>query len=185
MNNDEVCNTCGTEDGLFCSNAFHINWEYKLISKIYGDRKARRSRVPLMNHITEGIKILQHIGAHTETIQAYCLHPVVQSDTDFKKSLTREMKHINPHAMMLAMEYRTVANSYLSHGKMSDFVGFTCPEIRDMLIADKVQNYKDFRKYHYGRHSRSRELDEYFNNWFKLLGIEYKELVKVIEDEKC
>ena len=50
-----------------------------------------------------------------------------------------------------------------------------------MLIADKVQNYKDFLLYHKNTHERSDELDEYFNSWFKILHCDYKELVKIIE----
>ena len=28
------------------------------------------------------------------------------------------------------------------------FNGFYCNEVKEMLIADKIQNYKDFMKYH-------------------------------------
>jgi hypothetical protein len=38
-------------------------------------------------------------------------------------------------------------------------------------IADKIQNYKDFMLYHYGKHKRSNELYTYFHNWFKLLDV--------------
>lgn len=37
---EDTCSTCGNVDNNFCSNSFHINWEYKLIKKIYGDRTA-------------------------------------------------------------------------------------------------------------------------------------------------
>ena len=40
-----------------------------------------------------------------------------------------------------------------------------------MLIADKIQNKKDFELYHKGSHPRSMELDHYFNNWLKRLNI--------------
>ena len=40
-----------------------------------------------------------------------------------------------------------------------------------MLIADKVQNRKDFLKYHYGTHKKSVELDIYFKNWLRALNV--------------
>lgn len=76
---------------------------------------------------------------------------------------------ILPKVLLLAMEYRRVANSYLSKDNITSFVGFTTPEIKQMLYADKVQNEKDFALYHEGKHERSKELREYFNNWLNIL----------------
>ena len=72
-------------------------------------------------------------------------------------------------ALLLAMEYRRVANSYLSTMPIEGFVGFTDDRIRLMLLADKLQNEKDFRLYHEGTHPRTVELREYFDNWIKVL----------------
>lgn len=41
-----------------------------------------------------------------------------------------------------------------------------------MLIADKVQNYKDFRKHHLDTHARADELDFYFKTWLKELDVD-------------
>ena len=79
------------------------------------------------------------------------------------------------------MEYRWVANSYLSKNTIDDFVGFTCEEVKQMLIADKVQNYKDFLLHHKETHQRSDQLNEYFNNWFDLLKINYNDYCNIIE----
>ncbi len=52
--------------------------------------------------------------------------------------------------------------------------------VNDMLIADKVQNRKDFLRYHYGPHQHWRELDLYFQMWLFRLGIsdrQYRDLV--------
>lgn len=151
----------------------------ELIEKYYGDRTTERSKVPFINHIHEGLKILDHIKANHITKGAYCLHPMLQSDEAFNI-----YKYLIPEDLIseaiLAMEYRRVANSYLSKGKCTDFVGFSCSEVKDMLIADKVQNYKDFLIFHRSTHERADELDEYFNNWFKLLDIDFHTIVKVI-----
>lgn len=147
--------------------------EYLLIRDFYGERKARRSQVPLINHINEGIEILKSIKASEEAIKAYCLHPVFQADADLEQnsSLAKEQ---DPYVMMLTMEYRQTANAYLSHRtikSLDDIALSPLKEVNDMLIADKIQNFKDFMKYHYDTHERSQDLHRYFKNWFDKLGI--------------
>jgi pheromone shutdown protein TraB len=144
---------------------------YKLILSYYEDRVTERSGVKLINHINEGIDILKSIGADQITIDAYCLHPILQSDDSFNKNYAREslFEGISIPSLLLAMEYRRVANSYLSKNKIEDFVGFTNFRIKQMLYADKIQNEKDFAIYHEGSHPRSKELREYFDNWIKVL----------------
>ena len=156
---------------------------YQIIKGHYGDRVAERSQVPLMNHIDEGLVILGKLGASEHTKDAYCLHPIFQSSDDFRKHRKGEYEGVPAQVIILAMEYRRVANSYLSKGKrsrVSSFLGFSCPEIKQMLIADKVQNYRDFMEHHHGVHGKSDELQEYFTNWFKLLAIGYEKWKDVI-----
>lgn len=142
---------------------------YIKIRDYYGDQRTKRSNVKLINHIDEGIEILNSIGASQETIDAYCLHPLLQSDEDFNKNLSLDYSEISSKALILAVEYRRVANSYLSTMNMNNFVGFTNKEIRDMLYADKLQNEKDFKLYHESTHKRSKELRVYFDNWINIL----------------
>ncbi len=153
---------------------------YQLIKDIYGDGITNRSRVPFINHIDEGLKILDFIGASDIVKSAYCLHPILQSDVDFLNNKGMNFSGVETEAIILTMEYRRVANSYLSHNKPEEFVGFSCPEVKQMLIADKVQNYKDFLIYHSQTHPRKKELDYYFSKWFDLLEIDYNEVVKCI-----
>jgi hypothetical protein len=49
--------------------------ELELITQFYGDRKAERSGVPLINHIHEGLWILESMNASRVTKQGWCLHP--------------------------------------------------------------------------------------------------------------
>lgn len=142
---------------------------YQIIKDYYGDKTTSRSKVPLINHIDEGIEILKSIGADDETIEAYCLHPILQADEAFCQNYSMDFSGVSTGALLLAMEYRRVANSYLSVNKIEDFVGFTNLKIKHMLYADKVQNEKDFALYHEGTHPRSKELREYFDNWLKVL----------------
>lgn len=145
--------------------------EYQIIKDYYGTRTAQRSGVPLINHIDEGVEILRMIDASENTIRAYCLHPILQNDTDLRNN--RELvKNVNYEVLILTMEYRKTANAYLSYRtiKSIDEIELSpLDEVNQMLWADKLQNKKDFMKYHFGKHHRSSELDLYFNNWVQRL----------------
>jgi len=150
--------------------------EYSAISDYYKDDITDRSGVKLMNHIDEGIEILNQLGATPAAIAAYCLHPIFQNDADLTKNVAA-IKLFDPYVIMLTMEYRRTANSYLCRPGTDDFtlddicrvVGLLLPEVKDMLIADKKQNSKDFMLYHYGVHKRTTQLHQYFKNWCNLL----------------
>jgi hypothetical protein len=153
------------------------------IEDFYGDRVAKRSGVPLMNHITEGTKLLEYLGATKETIRAYRLHPIYQNDSDLFQNYL-DLVYERTVVSVYIMEYRNIANASLSNNVFRDHsqdwspLRFQVPiklspidEVNDMLIADKCQNYKDFLKYHYGTHLRSDELDFYFTMWLKALRV--------------
>lgn len=154
------------------SDLYPISREWNMILNHYGERRAERSKVPYINHIIEGVAILRYIEASTQAKAAFCIHPLVQADADLLENFDLVRKSIGSDVLMLAMEYRSVANEYLSRRMV-----FSLDEIRlsplkdvnDMLIADKVQNYKDFILYHHGTHPRSKELHEYFKNWLDRL----------------
>jgi len=119
-----------------------------------------------MNHIDEGLIVLDAIGAEEIAKRAYCLHPLLQDDENLK-------------AVFLAMEYRIVANSCLSHHVGVAPRASTIDAVNQMLIADKVQNRKDFEQHHKGVHPESERLSAYFANWLSELGISeerYQEL---------
>lgn len=164
--------------------------EYKLIVRHYGDRTARRSQVPLINHINEGLVVLDNISATDAAKRAFCLHPLLQNDEDLKENAYM-VSFVEPHVILLTMEYRSVANEFLSDkipAHRWDKIRLSpLYEVNDMLVADKVQNYKDFITYHRGTHERSDELDEYFRKWLDQLGIDqacYQNLADAIERSK-
>lgn len=159
--------------------------EYKAIADYYGDRKAERSGVPLMNHINEGLILLDEMVATRAAKAAWCLHPIFQSDKDLERNW-RQSLDFSGNIMMLVMEYRKTANYCLSEAvKLVDHTWGGPLELQfdrkpvlspllpvnQMLVADKVQNYKDFLIHHKGKHPRSRELEAYFLKWFEVLGI--------------
>lgn len=161
---------------------------YDIIAEHYGDQTTKRTGVRLMNHIDEGLIILDSLGVDDYTKSAYCIHPIVQSDEALKEFWENGDRYIDPVDMMLAMEYRSVANEYLSTREIEDISEIRLSpleEVNNMLRADKIQNYKDFMKYHYGTHERSAELQVYFKNWFKRLGITdtyYRKILSKLEN---
>jgi hypothetical protein len=166
--------------------------EYNLIKQYYGDKKTNRSDVSLINHIDEGLTILDWIGASDEAKKAYCLHPMIQSDEDLMKNHKTNF-NVDSSVLINTMEYRSVANEYLSKrgiGSINEIRLSPLKDVNDMLIADKIQNRKDFELYHLGTHPRSSELDTYFKNWLRKLGIsedtyqEYFEKLKEMYPEK-
>jgi len=149
--------------------------EYDMISDFYQGDKASRSGVAFMNHIDEGLYILNYINASETAKKAYCLHPMLQSDTDLTMNIDK-FQGIDSNVIITAVEYRSVANEYLSSREihnLSEIRLSPLEDVNNMLIADKVQNKKDFMLYHKGIHPKSNTLEHYFDNWLAALGSEH------------
>jgi len=149
--------------------------EFDIIASFYGGKIAQRSRVPSLNHIKEGLFILQHEKASLPAQRAYCLHPLLQSDEALQENYaTLAYAKIDSKVMLLALEYRNIANQYLSRRQVQNIDEIQLSpldEVNQMLVADKIQNCKDFELHHKTTHLRSKELTIYFANWFMRLGI--------------
>lgn len=174
--------------------------EYQIIKDIYGTTCAKRTGVPYMNHIDEGLMVLDNINANGVAKRAFCLHPLLQVNEFASKFLNhKDISKVCKHSIVVSSMYANSANAYLckphtdSYSKQ-DIVKATGlierNEVMDMLLADKVQNYKDFIAYHYGKHPRSSELDNYFKSWINFLAPyygynsgedAYNDLIQVIE----
>jgi hypothetical protein len=97
--------------------------EHGLVQAFYADHRARRSQVPFMNHIHEGLAVMLRTQASTQAMRAFCLHPLVQDDKDLLENYARVAQAVEPvpdgaFVLGLAMEYRSVANAYLSHATL-------------------------------------------------------------------
>ena len=163
--------------------------EYRLIQSHYADRVARRSGVPLINHIDEGLSVLDAISATDNSKRAFCIHPLLQRDEDLALYYQMVTACCTSDVVLLAMEYRNVANRWLSDSALSPDPPALSPlqAVNDMLIADKVQNRKDFLRYHQATHERSSELTVYFTRWLDALDISsetYQILCKRIDDDR-
>lgn len=180
--------------------------EYRAVAEFYGERTAERSRVPLISHINDGLVVMDQINASQDAMRAWCLHPLFQADSDLAHTVHMRgpFWEFRPHCILLTMEYRYRANAWLSdkvkksiwqgqragEGMHPDIEvsGLPTPgdleEVWHMLIADKVQNCKDFLTHHKGKHERSFELEIYFGHWLLALGVdkaEFEDLCAAID----
>lgn len=157
----------------------HLSGEYMLIKEHYGSKTAKRSGVPLINHIDEGIDLLIGMGASQLAIRAFCLHPFAQSGDDgyaYMLHNTR-MGNIRMDAVTLAKKYAYYADIYLCRPNTDQYttkdlwsvVGLISQDLIHMLAADKMQNEKDFELHHKGTHPRSEQLAKYFCVWMDYL----------------
>ncbi|MFV8751441.1 hypothetical protein ACNOYE_12930 [Nannocystaceae bacterium ST9] len=165
--------------------------EYLAIERHYGEGRAARSGLPYMNHIDEGLRVLHRwLGAPERAMRAWCLHPLVQSDDDLRRSYAAGLlDDFAPAVVALALEYRNIANAFLS--PMESHPGYTDPttiarsplaEIDAMLVADKLQNCKDFRLHHRDSHPRADWLARYFDQWLAALGVEPSEVDRLTRE---
>ena len=164
-----------------------MEWlEYQAVAAFYKARKAKRSHVPLMQHIDEGLSVLDALDASDRAKRAYCLHPLLQADEDLAASYEKGVETLtdDPSVLTLALEYRHIANATLSPRLIAtaDEIPLSpLEEVNDMLRADKVQNWKDFVRHHKGTHSRSVELERYFKLWHSRLGLSQPRVAQLVE----
>ena len=144
--------------------------EYEVIKEFYGGHAAKRSGVPLMNHIIEGCHMLSQWGRPDYELGAFCLHPIVQNSESIDVTWSESYP--------LACEYRDKANAYLcreendwitTSSDLSSVLGDVSTPCLYLLLADKVQNQKDFLIYHSQTHSRRKELRKYFSLWIEYI----------------
>lgn len=155
--------------------------ELAAVTEFYGDRRAERSGIAYINHIGEGLAVLDAIGASRTAALAFCLHPLAQSDDDlpnFDPTLAS-----TPEVLVAVMEYRNVANRFLSHHIGRSPRLSPLPAVNEMLVADKVQNRKDFEAEAERTGVRRPALETYFASWLDVLGVSqqrYEQLASAI-----
>lgn len=160
----------------------------KLIRQHYSGRLTKRSRVPLINHVHEGLAVMWARRAPQDAMAAYCLHPLFQDDMPLRHAWYVDKLALSfpSSVVMLVMEYRNIANNYLLPLKANLYQSRAVKLsplhlVNEMLIADKVQNRKDFRIYHAETHRHRSALGRYFEEWLNALGVDSDEEKRLLE----
>jgi len=164
-----------------------LNLCFNIIKSFYGERTTMRfPAIPLISHINEGLIILDNIGASNTAMAAFCIHPLLQDDDQniitMKSGLLND---VPAEVIITAMHYRAVANEHLnihnqkSAGREYPDHAWICqqlecyPDVRDMLIADKVQNKHSMLKFRTNDSTPNFDyLVRYFNIWLTDLGVD-------------
>lgn len=174
---------CELENFFIKKNISYIIFKhseaYKIIQNFYQDQRAKRSGIPYIYHIEEGLSIMKlFYNTCQNVMDAYALHPIFQENKNLQNNFNGSfLYNLTPQVIILAMEYRKTANSYLSYMSLNNYVSSPLKEIKLMLKADKIQNYKDFKKYLYKiNDKKSEQLNDYFMNWFTILGVSMSDI---------
>lgn len=156
--------------------------EYEAIATAYAHRRAKRSGLPYMRHIDQGFLLLTEIMEpfDEDVLRAWLVHPLFQLD-EFLTPMAADRAGVfgsvaNSRVALLAMEYRAIANGYLPRNER------TAPRwpklskidaVNKMLIADKVQNYRDARLFLFGKipSGQAKLLNDYFDSWLGALDV--------------
>jgi hypothetical protein len=179
-----VClDDCDMERFLAAKGVPHValsmpDWpELRVVERLYSDKVTRRTGIHLINHVLEGMAVMRARGCPEVAIRAFCLHPVVQGDEDLREAWAGRVtgmlaEGVTAEVLILAMEYRSVANEYLSGTPQREIRLSPLAEVNEMLVADKIQNRKDFeRSTHSQTHPKRDRLSQYFREWLAALQI--------------
>lgn len=145
--------------------------EYEIISKHWDDNCAVRTGIHYMNHVDEGLRIIKEVNGSERAMRIFALHGFLQNcyaDNTFNSDV---LSDVAPDVLIGAMEYRAVANAHLSHHRPDTLVLSEDADVNTALIADKVQNFRDFERFHNGCHLRSKQLKQYFERWLNALDV--------------
>ena len=171
--------------------------EYRLIEEYYAGKSAKRTGLPYMRHIDDGLRILRAMSElrdyetvedqrqwMQESVEAwyknrfelltrtFCVHPIYQDNNPEWRH-----KHLDIGGAKdaeLCHKYASYVNSYLpAHVDRAN-----CPrclrgsDLWALLVADKLQNYADFNA-NANKFStdETAQLQAYFTDWFAALKI--------------
>lgn len=166
------------------------SFEYDIAQKFLEGKSSLVGDVSLIDTLEAGLAVLDKLSTWPTSMKAYCLRPLLQDDHSFEEGWKTVCRNgVQPRALVLAMEFRRIANSFLPSpytdrwtiAKIKLRVGLIIPPVRLMLIAHKAVGYRQFLQ-HAGRHARHRELAVYFEKWFVLLDVTKQEILALTED---
>lgn len=159
---------------------FDILCDYYKVTQTSSGIKAKTTGIPYIIHILEGLLWLDHKMCGVIQKRAFILHPVLQNDYDIQNNYNRYNYDSLPNkVLILTMEYRKQANSYLpktAETSLFDPETSALRQVNPLLAADKLQNQKDYysniqKHYDVRGKGECQNLEFYFSQWFKVLGL--------------
>ena len=165
-------------------SATGFSQEYRLIKEHYGVSKSNFD-VPLIQVVDDGLVLLAAMSAPAAVKGAWCLHPLLQSEEALEQSIRfpLRIRGASPMAILFAMDFRLRIGSYPLQNPVvyTDYRGRLIPEVKMMLIAQKVQGRSAFlrRKDDYLPPSERGEMDLYYRNWLDYLGVSQQQYVEL------
>lgn len=148
---------------------------------------ARRTGVSHFDHVSQGIKVMRVLNSPLIAQIAFTLHPLFQEDTALEQNW-RLLPSCDPVAVDLVMAYRQVANAGTRLKVQANGWRVKTGDnglVREMLVADKVQNRYCFERFYPELDSPSGQgLRRYFKIWLDVLGVSegrYQELCDAIK----
>lgn len=155
--------------------------EYIQIRKFYAGRTCKRTGVAHIEHIDQGLRILDDLNAPQDTKRAWCLHPLAQAVTS---GSDRKDKNVGAYllgrwrnrvAATRAFDYALSADQVLSRDPLHRFDNIVKPTLAStymMLVADKIQNYHHFESEWDSFDPQDRyRLSTYFDRWHDVLSL--------------
>lgn len=123
----------------------NTNIHYQIISELYEGQKAKRTQLPYIKHIDDGLLILDDLDADLITKEAWCMHPIFQMP-DLKEKVmdSKGQPQIRLATAILAAEYAETANQYRTVNYQSfhdNLPEIPNSRVKKLLTCDKVQNY--------------------------------------------
>ena len=151
----------------------HQTAEYKMVAAYYGNRVAKRSSCRLMEHIDEGLMLLENWGVGIPLLRAWCLHPLMQDDRLYLEYI-QYGSTMNEQATRIAVEYRAIANAYLPkhQSRLPDISAMD--EVNTLLLVDKLHNRWQFENTcmrRPGIYPNEQRLRQYFHEWLEALSL--------------
>lgn len=141
--------------------------------------------IPFIKRIDDGIRLLEHLGiSHNQVlVDAWCIHPllIAMNDREFTQYKLGLGIEIPIATKLLSQQFNNICRAYPpSNVKDTEDLNiyFMYPELKAMLLADKVPGYVDFcMAADEGLHDDAEEdyvpdRMEYFNIWLSHLGVD-------------
>lgn len=170
-------------------NVVRTTPEYKAILEHLKYRCDTLSGITHINHIDEGIQILEVICAPRylyNAAKAFCLHPMVSHDLSLVNNIVEVCSSgFDTTAILYAMEFRKTIASWPNHRTEGEPSISPLIAINKMITADIIQHKSHFLRYSgvpEGSDPSTNSELRFYNDWLRTLAIDEEAFYTIIKD---